>query len=110
MTAAVAAGAFFAWKPGVARFMLASPRALGFTVLVGVLVFGLDWFCPAWAAAPRDDRGAGRSVHPNLMPGLGDCEMAYRQAILLGEVVQEADDRLAHRQRIATDAAGGHRH
>ena len=44
--AAVAAAAFFAWKPGVARSMLASPRALGFTVLVGVLVFGLGWLLP----------------------------------------------------------------
>jgi len=41
-------------------------------------------------------------LHPSLMSRLGDREVACRQAILLGEVVQEADDRLAHRQRIAT--------
>jgi hypothetical protein len=46
VTAAVAAAAFLAWKPGVARSMLASPRALGCTVLVGVLVFGLGWLLP----------------------------------------------------------------
>ena len=46
VAAAVAAAAFFAWKPGVARSMLASPRALGFTVLVGVLVLGLGWLLP----------------------------------------------------------------
>ena len=44
--AAIGAGAFFAWKPGVARSMLASPRALGFAVLVGVLVIGLGWLLP----------------------------------------------------------------
>ena len=46
VTAAVAAAAFFAWKPGVARSMLASPRALGFTVLIAVLVLGLGWLLP----------------------------------------------------------------
>jgi electron transfer DM13 len=46
VAAAVAAAAFFAWKPGVARSMLGSPRALGFTVLVGVLVLGLGWLLP----------------------------------------------------------------
>src|SRR5512140_474813 len=46
VAAAVAAAAFFARKPGVARSMLASPRALGFTVLVGVLVLGLGWLLP----------------------------------------------------------------
>ena len=62
VTAAVAAAAFFAWKPGVARSMLASPRALGFTVLVGVLVFGLGWLvAPPGPRHPRDDRGAGGS-------------------------------------------------
>lgn len=44
--AAVGAAMFFVWKPGVARSMLASPRALGFTVLIGILVLGLGWLLP----------------------------------------------------------------
>jgi Electron transfer DM13 len=46
VAAAVGAAAFFAWKPGVARSMLGSPRALGFTMLIGVLVLGAGWLLP----------------------------------------------------------------
>lgn len=51
--AAVAGLAFLAWKPGVARSMLGSPRALGFTVMVGVLVLALGWSLPRHGAGPR---------------------------------------------------------
>ncbi len=38
--------AFFLWKPGVARSLLGSPRALAFTVVVGLLVLGAGWLLP----------------------------------------------------------------
>lgn len=38
--------AFFVWKPGVARSLLGSPRALAFTVVVGMLVLGAGWLLP----------------------------------------------------------------
>ncbi len=52
LVAALAGGAFLAWKPGVARSMLASPRALGFSLTVGVILLGLGWLLP------RRGRGA----------------------------------------------------
>ena len=62
VTAAVGAAAFFAWKPGVARSMLASPRALGFTVLVAVLVLGAGW------VLPRLGRGAVVTIVAQAVP------------------------------------------
>src|SRR6266536_320397 len=44
--AAVAAAAFFVWKPGVAVSMIASPRAFGFAAAVGVLTLALGWVLP----------------------------------------------------------------
>lgn len=38
--------AFFLWKPGVARSLLGSPRALAFTMVVGLLVLGAGWLLP----------------------------------------------------------------
>jgi hypothetical protein len=64
VTAAFGAVAFFVWKPGVARSMLASPRALGFTVLVGVLVLGLGWLLP------RLGRGALVTIVAQAVPVL----------------------------------------
>src|SRR5438128_2462076 len=46
VTAAVGTAAFFAWKPGVARSMLGSPRALAFSVLIAILVLGAGWLLP----------------------------------------------------------------
>jgi hypothetical protein len=43
--------AFAAWKPGVALSVLGSPRALGFSVAIGVLVLVLGWGLPR-AGAP----------------------------------------------------------
>ena len=51
--AAIAGLAFFAWKPGVARSMLGSPRAAGFTVVVGAVVLGLGWLLPRLGRGPR---------------------------------------------------------
>jgi hypothetical protein len=50
--AAAGGAAFLAWKPGVARSMLGSPRALGFTVVVGALVLGLGWLLPRLRRGP----------------------------------------------------------
>src|SRR4051794_12351527 len=44
--------AFLAAKPGVARSMAGSPRALGFTVSVGVLLLGATWLLPRLQARP----------------------------------------------------------
>jgi hypothetical protein len=44
--AALLGSLFLAWKPGVARSMLGSPRAAGFTVLVGAIVIGIGWWLP----------------------------------------------------------------
>lgn len=51
--AAVGAVAFLAWKPGVARSMLGSPRALGFTAVVTGLVVGLGWLLPRLGRGAR---------------------------------------------------------
>lgn len=53
LVAALGAAAFLAWKPGVARSMLGSPRAVGFTLLVGALVVGLGWLLPRLGRGPR---------------------------------------------------------
>jgi len=50
--AALAGAAFLTWKPGVARSMLASPRALAFTVVVGAVVLGLGWVLPMLRRGP----------------------------------------------------------
>lgn len=44
--AALLGSIFLAWRPGVARSMLGSPRAAGFTVLVGATVIGIGWLLP----------------------------------------------------------------
>jgi Electron transfer DM13 len=50
--AGLAGAAFLAWRPGVARSMLASPRALGFSLVVGALVLGLGWLLPRLGRGP----------------------------------------------------------
>lgn len=44
--------AFFAWKPGVARSMLGSPRALAFSLVVVALVLGAGWLLPRIGRGP----------------------------------------------------------
>jgi len=44
--------AFLAAKPGVARSMASSPRALGFTVVVAALLLGATWLLPRLAVRP----------------------------------------------------------
>jgi hypothetical protein len=44
--AALFGSLFLAWRPGVARSMLGSPRAAGFTLIVGALVIGIGWWLP----------------------------------------------------------------
>ncbi|MEP7191392.1 MAG: hypothetical protein ABI903_00845 [Actinomycetota bacterium] len=44
--AALLGSLFLAWRPGVARSMLGSPRAAGFTLLVGAIVIGIGWWLP----------------------------------------------------------------
>jgi len=52
-TVAVLGGlAFLAAKPGVARSMAGSPRALGFTLVVALLVLGSTWLLPRLGARP----------------------------------------------------------
>jgi hypothetical protein len=43
---------FLAAKPGVARSMLGSPRALGFTLLVMALLLGAAWLLPRLGVRP----------------------------------------------------------
>jgi Electron transfer DM13 len=59
--AAMAGAAFLVWKPGVARSMLGSPRALGFTVVVGAAVLGLGWVLPRLRRGPLTT-GAAQAV------------------------------------------------
>lgn len=44
--------AFFVWKPGVARSLLTSPRAIGFAVLIGAAVLVAGWLLPRRGARP----------------------------------------------------------
>jgi hypothetical protein len=50
--AALGGLAFLVWKPGVARSMLASPRALAFTLMIGALVLAAGWLLPRWGRGP----------------------------------------------------------
>jgi hypothetical protein len=56
--------AFLAWRPGVARSMLGSPRALAFSVVVAVLALGLGWLLP------RLGRGALATAAAQAVPVL----------------------------------------
>jgi hypothetical protein len=51
--AAIGGVAFLAWKPGVARSMVGSPRAAGFTLVVATLVLGAGWLLPRLGRGPR---------------------------------------------------------
>ncbi|WP_018640210.1 DM13 domain-containing protein [Parafrankia elaeagni] len=50
--AALGTAVFFAWKPGVARSMLGSPRALGFGLVVGLLTVGFGLLLPRLRQGP----------------------------------------------------------
>jgi hypothetical protein len=50
--AAVAGAVFLAWKPGVVRSTLGSPRALAFTLVVGAIVLALGWVVPRLRGGP----------------------------------------------------------
>jgi hypothetical protein len=60
--AALGSVAFFAWKPGVAISAVASPRAAGFTIGVGLLTIALGW------ALPRLGRGALVTAATQIVP------------------------------------------
>lgn len=64
LAAGLGGAASLAWKPGVARSMLASPRALGFSLAVAALILGLGWLLP------RLGRGALVTVAAQLVPAL----------------------------------------
>jgi len=51
--AGIGGAAFLAWKPGVARSMVGSPRAAGFTLVVAALVIGAGWLLPRLGRGPR---------------------------------------------------------
>ncbi|MGZ4615947.1 MAG: DM13 domain-containing protein [Actinomycetes bacterium] len=50
--AALGGLAFLVWRPGIARSMAGSPRALGFTLAVGALVLALGWLVPRLSPRP----------------------------------------------------------
>lgn len=50
--AGLGGAAFLAWRPGVARSMLASPQAAGFTAVVGAIVLGSAWVLPRLGRGP----------------------------------------------------------
>lgn len=56
--AGIGGAAFLAWKPGVARSMLGSPRALGFSLVVAGLVLGMGWLLPRLGRGPWLTAGA----------------------------------------------------
>lgn len=62
--AALGGAAFLVWKPGVARSMLGSPQAIGFTVAAGAVVLGIGWLLP------RLGRGAGTTMAAQAIPVL----------------------------------------
>ena len=51
--AGIGGAAFLVWKPGVARSMVGSPRAAGFTLVVATLVLGAGWLLPRLGRGPR---------------------------------------------------------
>jgi hypothetical protein len=51
--AGLGAVVFLAWKPGVARSLLGSPRAAAFGLAVGVVVVGAGWLLPRLGRGAR---------------------------------------------------------
>lgn len=83
VVAAIGGALFLAWKPGVARSMLGTPRAAGFTLLVGVLVLGAGWLVPRL--------GPGRAGHGDRPGGAGGARLRRDGAAAFGNVtVDEA--------------------
>lgn len=60
--AGLGGAAFLAWEPGVARSMAASPSAVAFALLVGLVVLGAGW------VLPRLGRGALLTVAVQALP------------------------------------------
>lgn len=87
--------AFFAWKPGVARSMLGSPRALAFTFAVGLLVIGTGWLLP------RIGRGALTTAAVQAVP----VTLAFLVTVLPAFRNVEVDEVVADRERVATSSA-----
>ena len=80
--AAAGALAFAAWKPGVALSVLDSPRALGFSVGVGVLVLLLGWGLPR----------AGAPVVPTVVAQAVPVVVAFAVTVLPAFVVVTVDE------------------
>lgn len=51
--AGIGGAAFLVWKPGVARSMVGSPRAAGFTLVVATFVLGAGWLLPRFGRGAR---------------------------------------------------------
>lgn len=75
--AAIGGAAFLAWKPGVARSIVSSPRAAGFTVVVATLVLGAGWLLPRLGRGPRTT--AAVQLVPVLAAFLVTVAPAFRQ-------------------------------
>jgi hypothetical protein len=75
--AGVGGAAFLAWKPGVARSMLGSPRAAGFTLTVAAVVLGAGWLLPRLGRGPRTT--AVVQLVPVLAAFLVTVAPAFRQ-------------------------------
>lgn len=78
---------FLAWKPGVARAMLGSPRAAGFTVVVVALVLGAGWLLPRLGRGPRTT--AAVQLVPVLLAFIVTVAPAFRQ-VTVDEAFPEA--------------------
>ena len=75
--AGIGGAAFLVWKPGVARSMVGSPRAAGFTLVVAALVLEAGWLLPRLGRGPRTT--AAVQLVPVLAAFLLTVAPAFRQ-------------------------------
>jgi hypothetical protein len=75
--AGIGGAAFLAWKPGVARSMVGSPRAFGFTLVVASCVLAGGWLLPRLGRGWRTTAAA--QLVPVLAAFLVTVAPAFRQ-------------------------------
>ena len=89
LLAGLGGAAFLAWKPGVARSIVSSPRAAGFTVAIAGLVLGAGWLLPRLGRGPRTT--AVVQLVPVVLAFLLTVAPAFRQ-VTVDEAFPTAGD------------------